>query len=190
MSAVIEQLFSLFCHQIPERSPAFANEAFPLCWRCTGLYFGVLASYVWIAITGGFRRRLPGVASLMSISVLMIPFLIDGWANTLGLWDTPGWLRAATGLGYGVALPLLLVPLLDGRALMDTETAPSLSQPAALIAPLAVGAVLLLLLDESGSELVFEALAIAVAAAFLIFCGNLLLTLQNVGETLRAIRFS
>jgi uncharacterized membrane protein len=182
----IGSLFSLFCHQFPERSPSFGEAAFPLCWRCSGFYFGILSSYFVLALSGGARRRLPGIASLIAASALMTPFLVDGWANTLGLWDTPGWLRASTGLGYGVVLPMVLVPLLDRQTLFDPDLKPTVLHPAALALPLTIGSAMLIALIEPPSDAVFEGLAIAVFLAFLLFIANFLLALR-VGKVAPAL---
>ena len=178
MEAWIGSVFSLFCHQLPERSPSFGEAAFPLCWRCAGFYIGILSSYLFLALSGGTRRRLPRVPSLIAASALMTPFLVDGWANTLGLWDTPGWLRASTGLGYGVVLPLVLVPLVDRQTLFDPDLKPTVSHPAALALPLTIASVMLRALIEPPSEAVFEGLAIAVFLSFLLFVANFLLALR------------
>lgn len=174
----IAALFSLLCHQLPERSPHWHGESFALCWRCSGLYFGVLSSYLYIVSTGGFKRRMPTIPGLIAASVVMTPFLIDGWANTLGLWDTPGWLRAVTGLGYGVVLPLLLVPLACAQP-FDPALKPTLPRAGALLLPLGIGALLLLALDEPASHAVFDAMAVFALLALTIFATNFVLTLRG-----------
>ncbi|MBQ6520712.1 MAG: DUF2085 domain-containing protein [Anaerolineaceae bacterium] len=39
-----------FCHQIPDRSPAFG---FPLCYRCSGLFFGIFWGLLLSPFTSG-----------------------------------------------------------------------------------------------------------------------------------------
>lgn len=36
-----------FCHQNPERSPFAGTNQFTFCYRCTGLYVGILLSALW-----------------------------------------------------------------------------------------------------------------------------------------------
>lgn len=176
----IATLFSLLCHQLPERSPQWHEHVFALCWRCSGLYFGVFASYLWLALSGGLRRRMPSIACLIGAGVLMTPFVIDGWANTLGLWDSPGWLRAASGLGYGVVVPLLLVPLANPHP-FAADLRPSAGHAGALLAPLAIGAVLLLALIEPASPWAFAAMTLPAFAALVLFVVNFALTLRTRG---------
>jgi len=106
---------------------------------------------------------------------VMTPFLVDGWANTLGLWDTPSWLRALTGLGYGVVLPLLLVPLASAQPL-DPAAKPAMSHTGALLLPFGVGTLLLYALDQHASLEVFNAMAGLALITLVIFVVNFALT--------------
>src|SRR5262245_57083110 len=99
------EIAGFFCHQLPDLSPQFMGVVFPLCYRCTGLYFGFLAAFSWIFVSGGFSRRLPNVHCVAWMSALALPFFVDGWANVLGLWGSAGWARAMTGAGVGLLLP-------------------------------------------------------------------------------------
>src|SRR5262245_18148918 len=111
LGSTLWHLGGLLCHQIPERSPQFEGAVFPMCFRCAGLYFGVLASFGFLAVTGGFRRRLPELRYALWISMLTVPLMVDGFANMFHLWSTAGWVRALTGVGVGLVVPVLLVPL-------------------------------------------------------------------------------
>ncbi len=173
MDSTLSDLFGLFCHQWPDRSPQLDGAVFPLCYRCAGLYLGILASYLYLAWSGGWRRRLPQLKVVIGSSALIVPFLIDGWGNTLGLWSAPGSVRSLTGLAAGVVLPLLLIPLarpLDGRAAAPKATLPRL---AALIWPLALSLFFITMVLEPVAVAAFDAAALAASAGLLLFLSNM-----------------
>ncbi len=96
-------------------------------------------------------------------------------------WDTPAWLRAATGVAYGSILPMLLVPLAAGNVNpLGGESRPTLAGPFALLVPLLSGFVLIALLLAPPSRVVFDTLAWLVCAAFAVFIANFVLTLRGL----------
>jgi uncharacterized membrane protein len=183
----VELFFSLLCHQIAERSPQLGGEAFPLCFRCSGLYFGMFAAYCYLLATGGLRRSMPGVAALISAAVLMMPFIVDGWGNTLALWSSPAWLRALSGVAHGTVLPLLLVPLASGRDPFRRDAAPTASRPAHLLVPLALGLLLLAGVFFPISRAEFAALKIVAFVGFALFAGNSLATISTCRTMLSSV---
>lgn len=130
------------CHQLPARSLHLDGEIYPLCHRCAGTALGLFFGYV--ALTGdrlGWRRRLPDLKPAMVLCATMLPLILDGWANALSLWSTPGSIRSLTGVGVGVGLPLLLVPLLQPIDLEATRHLPSsLPKARRLVLPLVLAA--------------------------------------------------
>ena len=84
MSA-LEFWSQFFCHQIPERSPHFNRTVFPVCFRTAGLHLGLLASFVYLVLSGGWQRRLPDVKLVIALTVPMTPFVLDSWSNALNL---------------------------------------------------------------------------------------------------------
>lgn len=165
----------IFCHQLPGRSPQHDGQVFPLCFRCAGIYLGLFAAYVWMAVDqGGWRRRLPGVRATMILCGGMLPLLIDGWANALHLWDTPGWLRALTGIGVGTALPRFLLPLLQS---IERTTAPELPSTVdgarPVFGPLMVASGLVLLLALNPGPAMFRSLIVIAGIGMVLLCVNL-----------------
>lgn len=65
----------------------------------------------YLLVSRGWRRDFPPRPLALLLGFLLFPVWIDGWANGLGFWNTPGELRYFTGLLVGLSLPLLLVPL-------------------------------------------------------------------------------
>ena len=103
LASALWHLGGLLCHQLPDRSPQFQGAVFPQCFRCAGLYLGLLSSFVVLAVNGGWQRRLPVLRCTLWISLLTVPLMIDGWANMIRLWSTAGWVRALTGVGVARA---------------------------------------------------------------------------------------
>lgn len=159
MIGALDTLFGLVCHQIPARSPGLLESVFPVCYRCAGLYGGIMCSYLFLWLTGGLRRSFPARNCALAITLPAILFLTDAWGNGLGIWNSAGWFRALTGLGAGVAMPFLLLPLAG-----NFEESPSLRHPAALVWPALAGAGFVWLLDHPGGLVIFQAMAIICAA--------------------------
>jgi uncharacterized membrane protein len=166
----------LVCHQLPGRSPQFDGTIFPLCFRCAGLYLGLPVAFMWLSLTGGFRRRLPELRCALGISMLTVPLMVDGLANAIGLWSSTGPVRALTGAGVGLALPLLLVPLAQRPA---PATAPvmraTLQSPLWILPPAIVCVGLLWLLVHPMQRWVFQGLAAAASVAPAVFWFTFLL---------------
>ncbi len=169
-------VFAPLCHQLPARSPYFAGVAFPMCFRVAGLYFGVLASYAYLAATGGWRRRMPDARTAIGITLAMGPFLVDGWSNTVHLWSSPDPVRALSGVGFGIVLPLLLVPLGSKDPYGGTRASKATVARARAVAwPALIASGLTALLFRPGSLAGFAALAVAAAAGLGLLLGNLAL---------------
>ncbi len=163
----LERVFALTCDQLPDRSPHLAGVVFPLCFRLAGLYLGVAAAYIVIIASRGWREPL-SVRRGIALAVLLLPFLIDGWANTLHFWNTPGPLRAMTGLTAGIALPMLLMSIDAPRTVRGEHPAHRVLW-AGGVAFLLVAALL-----RPSSMAVFDGVAVVAAAGFVALLANLL----------------
>jgi uncharacterized membrane protein len=108
-SGAVYALFSGFCHQLPERSLFLFGGRMAVCARCAGIYAGmVLGSAAFPALNVG--KRPPRGLFLLAASM---PMVVDGLGQFLGLWGGFSLLRLATGLVFGFALPMYLIPALD-----------------------------------------------------------------------------
>lgn len=87
---------SIWCHQIPDRSPHLFGAQMPLCWRCSGITGGALLLLVYLF----FCRRLPALTPSAALA-LVLP--LDVLAFWLGFDDYATGRRLLTGLlwGYG-----------------------------------------------------------------------------------------
>jgi len=181
----MNDLIGILCHQLPERSPRCENEIFPLCFRCAGIYLGLFSSYSCLAVRSrGAPSPFPDVKTGFAIAAIMFPLWADGLANSFRLWATPAWLRAISGAGVGVGLPLLLVPLLP--SVRGYASATRLQNGWAgwtLIAPLALSALLVALVVWPIETNTFHLLQILAALGMVCLCVNFaLLVARYLGE--------
>ena len=130
------------CHQIPERSFFIGERQAPLCARCTGMYTGALIGIVY-QIPLGKRGKLPALKFLIPLGLLFIAFAVDGGNSFLSLLkqNTPleairnlptlyqphNWSRLVTGLGVGLGMSVLLLPIFHQTIWEDWKNEPLLS---------------------------------------------------------------
>jgi len=105
------------CHRLPQRSLFIDGHQLPLCARCTGIYIGLLAGWLWLIARGRMRAaQLPP----RPLTLVLIGFIavmgIDGLNSTAmlvglpHLYETENWMRLFTGSLYGIAISALLTP--------------------------------------------------------------------------------
>ncbi len=99
-------VFSYLCSQDPSRSFEIGGQLLPFCQRCAGLYAGLGISFIYLFLSGHYKKGLPprsivyvNVASLLMMPVFGFHFLDPG----------PAW-RLWSGLIYGNAVASLLLP--------------------------------------------------------------------------------
>lgn len=88
------------CHCRSDRSFFWRGKQFPLCARCTGELCGILIAPVWF-----FLRGIPPWQTMV---LLMLPMLVDGFAQRLTRYESGNLRRLVTGLLFGFALMSLL----------------------------------------------------------------------------------
>ena len=95
--------FLLICHGIESRSPFIAGEAMPICFRCTGIYVGMLLGIgMGVPAVRWGRAPFPG----WGVWVLAAPLIIDGVTQVAGLRESTNDLRVVTGLVAGAGFLL------------------------------------------------------------------------------------
>lgn len=98
---VIYNVFTWFCHQLPERSFSWFGTHFPLDARMTGIFIGSLLGLLSPLV---FRYRNSVHAWLIG-ALLIVPMAVDGGSQTiLLLRESNNLLRVATGLMAGFGL--------------------------------------------------------------------------------------
>lgn len=105
------------CHQLPSRSFFAGGVQLPVCARDTGIYIGFALSLGAIALLERPRRptRLPSAWVLIAGAIGAAAMIVDGVTSYAGLRETSNAVRLATGLASGWALPLVVVPMLNGQ---------------------------------------------------------------------------
>ena len=138
---VIYAAYSLLCHQWPDRSyflfgpqvqyslaelrlrlgtevtryyvgePALGYKV-AICQRCVAMYGVILAVGL---LYGLLRRKESGVRPLSwwGVLLLLVPVVIDGGGQLIGLWESTWWVRTITGGLFGVAWVAWVYPYLD-----------------------------------------------------------------------------
>jgi uncharacterized membrane protein len=158
------------CHQIPERSFHMHGEQLPLCARCSGTFLGGLTGFVVLTALG---RRRAGSLPPIPILVLLVSFIflmgVDGLNSYLTFfpgmpraYEPQNWLRLTTGTLNGVALSVIVYPVLNYSLWRGTTERPVLKNFGELgVILLAAGAVAVL----AYLELPFLLYPLAVASA-------------------------
>lgn len=105
MSQIIFAILGLWCHQAPTRCLWIFGSPMGLCARCFSFYSSLL-------VTGSFllyknTRKIFWKWGLL----LLIPILIDGISQLIGLWKSTNLFRVVTGLGGGIGIGLLIFPI-------------------------------------------------------------------------------
>lgn len=123
------------CHQMPERSFHLGGLKLPLCSRDTGTYLGALATLV--ALLASRRRRrngLPVGPVMVLLGLAFVFFAVDGvnsYADSLPvvpqLYPPSNHLRLLSGMGCGIAIVAIVLPLFNYSVWRDFEDGPILT---------------------------------------------------------------
>lgn len=89
-----------FCHGISERCFTLWGVKLPLCSRCCGIVVGAFSFPLILAIK-------PASPHLLASIVLIIPMILDGFAQLLTAYQSNNKLRFATGLLAGTGVSVL-----------------------------------------------------------------------------------
>ena len=122
------------CHRMDVRSFHTHDRQLPLCARCTGIYLGVLTGLAFMAGRGRTRSAgLPPVKLLLVMALSGAAFAFDGLNSYLSLFTfyhpiyTPNnTLRLITGMGFGLAMITIVLPVFNSIAWADPAPAPAL----------------------------------------------------------------
>ncbi|MBL7107245.1 MAG: DUF2085 domain-containing protein [Phycisphaerae bacterium] len=103
---IITYIFSFLCSQEISRSFVIDGRVLPFCQRCTGVYVGLGIGFLYLLISGYYKKGLPprSVIYMNIASLLIMPIfgfhLLD---------PAPAW-RLWSGLIFGNAIVFLLCP--------------------------------------------------------------------------------
>lgn len=163
------------CHRITERSFTIAGRQMPLCARCTGMYLGVILTFVVLGLSGRGRwTELPPLPIMLILIGLVGLMGIDGinsyshfFPNAPHLYEPQNWLRLLTGMGTGLTMGVFVFPALAQTIWQQQVRQPILRSWSELAGLLFLG-FLLVLLIMSNQPLILYVLAIASAAGVLL----------------------
>ncbi|MBN1231180.1 MAG: DUF2085 domain-containing protein [Anaerolineales bacterium] len=108
------------CHRIDERSFHADGYQSPLCARCTGMFLGALAGFIYLFIVARDRADFPPLWVFICMGFFLVLFAVDGGNSYLQLVMGRGLLyepnniyRIFTGMGVGISMALLLYPAVN-----------------------------------------------------------------------------
>ncbi|MEP7288260.1 MAG: DUF2085 domain-containing protein [Chloroflexota bacterium] len=172
------------CHRIPARSFLINGMPMPLCARCTGIYLGVMTSFL-IAVASGRTKvsRLPPIRVLVALGLFVVVMGLDGinsyihlFPGGTGVYEPHNWLRLVTGMYCGVALFNFIFPIFNNIVWRNADPGRNLNSARELLGVCAVCAcVIVLVLTERPVFLwVFGVLSTIGVAMMLTMIGTVL----------------
>lgn len=109
------------CHQIPARTIHIDGTPLPLCARCTGIYLGALVGLTGLTLLKRYRfSELPPTRVLVVLVSFIAIMGFDGINSYFALLRLPhlyepqNWLRVTTGTFNGLAMSVIVFPVLGG----------------------------------------------------------------------------
>lgn len=110
VSNSVYNFFGFLCHQDPARSFHLANQAFAVCSRCFGVYFGLLLGFILYPFLRHFNETNP--LPRFWLFLALIPMAIDWSLGFFEIWENTHFSRFLTGLIVGAACAVFIVPAL------------------------------------------------------------------------------
>ena len=144
------------CHRIDLRSFHIGNVQLPLCARCSGMYLGAMLGLLYQSVIGRRRVGVPSWQIIVSVSVFVLLFAIDGlnsffslFSGGQGLYQPNNIFRLLTGTGMGLAIAVALAPAFNATVWRKVDPRPAFTSMRAffLMVGIAVGLDALILLD-------------------------------------------
>lgn len=136
------------CHQIDAHSYQPGGVALPLCARCTGTFLGALAGLATMALLGrGRAAALPPARVLFLLLLFVMAWGLDGLNSYMSffsglphLYEPQNLLRLITGTLTGLAMSILLLPVVNFTLWREPQAVPAVPGVRALLPLLAAGA--------------------------------------------------
>ncbi len=105
LASSLQNMYSNFCHQIPERSFCAKGLQAAFCARCTGYYGALALASLFVVIAG----RLQPI-SFTGLIVTCLPMVVDVIFDLSALVDWPNLGRVLSGTLAGVGTTLFIYP--------------------------------------------------------------------------------
>jgi uncharacterized membrane protein len=105
------QFFSHVCHQLDSHSFHLAGFKFAVCIRCTSIYASFFLGLLFFPMIK--RTKIVDVHPARVLILSLVPMGIDVALATFGIHESTTMTRSITGLIFGSALTIVLVPVLE-----------------------------------------------------------------------------
>jgi len=100
-----ETFLSELCHRMPSRSLWISEIPMGLCSRCTGIYFALFVSMLYLFFKVNFLAK----KYLLFALIATLPLIIDGTLQYLGFYLSTNFIRTFTGLLFGSSIGFVLM---------------------------------------------------------------------------------
>ena len=112
MITLYYKLFSLICHQLPERSYHVWGYQMPVCVRCFGIYSGlVMGTLIYPLFNKLNNTKIP---KFKYLCFFLTPLIFDGLCQLFHLYPSPHYVRLLTGIIASSSLVFYALPLFNG----------------------------------------------------------------------------
>lgn len=111
VSTLSYEFFSRICHQLDSHSFHLAGFKFAVCIRCTSIYASFFLGLLFFPMIK--RTKIVNVHSARVLLLSLVPMGIDVALATSGIHEITTMTRGTTGLIFGLALAIVLVPVLE-----------------------------------------------------------------------------
>ncbi len=162
------------CHRIAERSFGLGDRAVPLCARCSGMYLGALAGFLF-HLKFGKRGGMPSRRTQAIFAVFLLLFGLDGinsyltfFPGVTHLYQPLNGLRLLTGTLLGAAMAALLVPTFNQVVWQHWDERPVLGSLPPLLGLLALAGVISGAIASENPLLVYPLALLSVASLLIL----------------------
>jgi uncharacterized membrane protein len=171
-------LDSGICAQVPTHMLAPGGVTLPLCARNTGIYSGAALAFGILRARGRQRAMLPPPPWLIAVLLALIALMgLDGLNSVAAdlalphLYAPTNALRLASGLGAGVALVLLLAPVIARARYGAADQRPPVEHAADLLRHLGAALVAYLLIWSTASWTLYPVALLSNAGLLAVLIG-------------------
>jgi len=149
------------CHQIDAHSYQPGGVALPLCARCTGTFLGALVGLMMMALLGrGRAAALPPARVLLLLLLFVMAWGLDGLNSYMSffsglphLYEPRNILRLSTGTLTGLAMSILLLPVVNFTLWREPQSTPVVPGVRALLPLLAAAAAVVVVVHANVAAL-------------------------------------
>lgn len=186
------------CHRLPSHSLTIYGRPLPLCARCSGIYLGIVLSFLILGLAGRWRRvGLPPKAILLALIGLVGLMGIDGvnsyahfFPEAPHLYEPQNWLRLVTGMGAGLTMGILVFPAVAQTLWRQQDFRPVLMTGRELAGMLLVAATAVLLILSNQPVLLYVLALVSAGGVLLILAAiNVVFLLILTRRDARAVQW-